>query len=221
MKHFGSYAILFVLTLALAGCGGKTKTGEDAADGKNGKDGGSTVDHSSPAAVAESFKSAMAEKDWTTAVACMDAESQDTFIGALTISAYGAIAFSKDKSKTQSFEELFKKHGVDQKSARDGFKVVKDKGALVADIIDWIEKNMPTDKKEKGPASISEQFSQTEFSEFKSEGDTATAKVTSPTSRKKVDTAYFKKIDGKWYVDLATYMKKSMEKKAPPFPKKT
>lgn len=170
------------------------------------------IDHSSPKAVAQSFKKAMSKKDWAGGVRCMDPESQEAFATMMALVAGLTAAFDKDKTKKTTLEKLMKKHGLKEGGGKEALKNVKDRPALVVDLLAWIEKNVPRDKNGKGPGSMAEQIGKTTFSDFKITGDRATAEVV--RGDKKQDRADFRKIKGKWYVDFATSMKR-LRKKAP------
>lgn len=223
MKKFTVHAALLALLVALAGCGKKTsnKSDENQKDAENGKSAPS-VDLSTPQKAAESFRKAAAAKDWKGAFACLTDESKDTLLMVMVLGS-GFSTFG-DEKKAASLKELMKKHGIDEdkqkkKKLAPGqmpFDDVKDKAALMADLSDWMEKNSGENGK-KGRKSMAEQMAASEFSNFKIEGDKATADV-SVGGKKKSRPAEFKKIDGKWYLHMA--MKAGPGAKAPPFPKK-
>lgn len=152
---------------------------------------GVKADHSSPEAIASSFSKAVAKENWSVAFQCMTKESQDLML--LPVAFSGLIIklaekSGKDKEKIDALKAVLEKHGVDL-DEKDSLKNVKDKGALFGDFVKWSEKYSDKDKKKKPFEG------EVEFKDFKTDGDTATAKS-------KNDTIYFKKIDGKWYIDL-------------------
>jgi hypothetical protein len=208
-KH-GLLAAMF-LSLALPGCGDKAGDGKD---GKDGKDGGAAIDQSSPEKVAESFKAAVKAKDWKAVFACMTKESHKHLLGGLMVGAGFTAAFG-DKKKKESFEALMKKHGVDMSKKLgpddDPTAGIKDKPAMFGDLVEWLDKNSSQKKGEK-QKSFSEQISSIELTNFKIDGDTATADATQD-GKKKGEPTEFKKIDGKWYMHFEE--KKSRPKRFP------
>jgi hypothetical protein len=217
MKSFAKHGMTFAicLTLALSGCSGK-KTG----DGKGGDKGGdkgnggaATIDQSSPEKVAEAFKKAAADKDWKTMFTCSTDNAKMILIMGPMSRAEG-VAFS-DASKKESLDAILKKHGIDPTKKPgpddDPMAGVKDKAALFADLTDWLDKNRPKSKNGKPRPSMVDRIANTEFNNFKTTGDTATAEMSSGGRKMPID---FKKIDGKWYVHI------DLSPRAPSFPKK-
>jgi len=218
-KHGMTVAIC--LTLTLSGCGGK-KTGDGKA-GDNGKNGGTKIDHSSPEKVTESFKAALSKDDWPTAFKCMTPESQEMLVSLVLLPVQVATAFSKkagkEDPKMAGLKDVLKKHGVDLEKDDPGIKNVSDKGTLFADVVNWMKENAPPDKKEQGFDKMKEQMAKTQITDAKIDGDSATAVL--KVEGKPDETAYFKKIDDKWYIDFVKTMqnkKPSRGKGAPPFP---
>ncbi|MCH7988332.1 MAG: hypothetical protein IID46_04180 [Planctomycetes bacterium] len=194
MTDLAKYAFVLTLSLAFAGCGDDKKTGET-----NNKKGSSrvTIDQSSPEKVAESFRQACKAKDWKSVFACVTKESYDTLVfGTMKTAGFST---SGDEDKTNSLNELFEKHGIDdqiKKLAGNPVTVVKDKMALFDDLMDWLEKNAPASKK-----NMILQLASVRFSNFKTEGDKAIADF-SMNGQKSGKPAEFKKLDGQWFLDM-------------------
>jgi hypothetical protein len=211
------------LILALSGCSKKTDNGKG---GDKGKDAAATIDQSSPEKVAESFKAAAKAKDWNTMFACTTKESHMLTLHMLIFDVRVTFRAFGDKAQKESFEALMKKHGVDTSKKvgpnDDLTAGTKDKGALFGDLVDLIDKNTPKTKDGKPRKTLSERFSSVEFTNFKTDGDSATADQ--KVEGKPDETAYFKKIDDKWYIDFVKGMQNRkgyprLEKGPPPFPK--
>ncbi len=215
---------LLGLSLFAIGCGGDKKedekNGKTPAEGHNGKtpaeghkngkqkgkkvaNGGVTVDHSSPQAVAASFKKAAEQKDWDAMFSSMTDDSHEMLTTGLMFGA--SMTAFQDQAKQDSLEQLLQKHGIDtskkKKLTKSPTAGAKDQSALFADLIDWMEKNTPEDKKGQAMTPMAERFATTEFSNFQIQGDQATADV-SIGGMKKQRPAEFRLIDGKWYFHL-------------------
>lgn len=157
---------------------------------------GGGVDQSSPQAVAEGFKNAAQNDDWPTAFTCLTDESQDLML--MPVAIFGGFSMANPKSEeAKDMQALLEKHGVDLNRSEDAFKDIKDKGALFGDFVAWSKKH--ADKKSP-KKDLKSQIADIKFENFQVDGDTATC-----DSGK--HQTHFTKIDGKWYLDLATTMK--------------
>jgi hypothetical protein len=191
-----------LLIVTMAGCGG-------------GSGGGST-----PQGTFDAMKAASAKHDWNGMVSCMSAETQDLMLGSMTmmVQFMGMMPGGGDKLKGAS--EILAKHGVkldappkmdlgadpskaDPTAAMKQLTAgVKDKPACLAELMEWMEKN--GDKSHKAEF---DQMADATLSDVKIDGDKATGKVTAKVDGKdQTHDAHFKKIDGKWYVDLSAEM---------------
>ncbi|MFQ5732438.1 MAG: hypothetical protein ACE5KM_10865 [Planctomycetaceae bacterium] len=212
MKQAAIQGLVLALTMTLAGCGGgDKKTGNG--NGDNG-DGGVTVDQSTPQKTAESWKKALSAKDWKSVFACVTEESRLYMPMGLMMTA--SFSAGSDKDKDKSLKALLTKHGAEmsfeEKKAVGG---VKDKAAFVGALVDWMEKNAPP---KDGKPGMIEQMANAELSNFKIDGDKATADI-SFHGKKQTRPAEFTKIGGKWYLAMSGKAKKKEKQKAKPFPK--
>ena len=204
MHRLFNTTALITMTVLVIGCG-KSEGPKGDENGKQGK----SIDQSTPEKVLESFKKAANNEDWTSAFACMTAESQVAFIKFVVVDA--ALTAGADKSK--SFKSLIKKHGFELDQEPD-FMSVDDKPALFGDLISWMKQN--SEKKEE---SFSMVLAKTEFTNFKIEGDTATADTGSKTNGKDSEKIHFVRTNEKWYLNFAETIKSAFAKK--PASKKT
>ena len=202
----GIHGMLLALTLVLVGCRGeKTESGDKDGDGV------AKIDHSSPEAIAKSFKSAMAERDWANGFDCLDDESQKALVEVVWEDARFTVG--TDASKKESLEELLKTHGLLKIWQANWYNHVEDKRALVGALIDWLDANVPQGwldwKGKRGFASdkwhlrhvvIANEIKQMEFINFKTDGDSATAEMTKPILGER--KAYFNKVGGNWSLAL-------------------
>lgn len=213
-KTFTATAFLFGLALSIAGCGG----GDDAKKDGDDKNGGTTVDLSTPQKTAESFKAAIESEDWAQVFKCITPESQDMFaqipVQTLKVAkAFGNFGKKDGKAdpKLEKMEEVLKKHGVDL-DAEKPLANVSDKGALFADFMQ-LSKEEADPKKKGGPfARMKDDLSKTTFTNFEIDGDSATCDV--KVEGKPDDKGFFKKIDDKWYVDFAESMKQKKRRRS-------
>ena len=199
-------ASLLLSTFAFTGCGGGGSS--------------SSLAGATPQATFDAMKGAAAKKDWGGMISCMSADSQDMMIGGMSMMVQMMSAFGGgDKMKGAS--DILTKHGVKMEmptdpaaaaNPQDAMKKatagVKDKTACLSELMVWFEKN--GDEKQKANFNPDEMASAV-LADVKIDGDTATGKVTTKKGgEEKTDDAHFKKVDGKWYMDLTADMKKGM-----------
>jgi len=235
MKDLARFALVFAVLVGFSGCNGKdkktegeektkteggekTKTGK----GKGKKRGGSvTIDQSSPQKVTESFQKALKAKDWNGTFACLTESSQDTLaIGALMTAGFST--FGNEQRKT-SLDKVLKGHGLDvegkKKPGAHPLEGVASKPAFFGDLMEWLDNNPLPNKSGKSAGSFVDQLANAEITNFKIDGDTATADI-SMGGKKKSQPAEFKKIDGKWYISMEQRGGRVKRTAPPPFPKK-
>lgn len=175
--------LAWVLLLALSGCS------------KN------RIDQSSPRRVFESYKQAMIREDWPAAFRCLTKKSQDLTLLSVVIPV--SLAAVKEQGKTASdIAAILEKHQVDFSHADDMFHKVKDKAALYGDFIDWAKQNADDQAVKKNIDRIS----RTKLEKLNIEGDSATA-------RSGKATTHFRKVGGKWYIDLVPNLRKQPKTK--------
>ena len=190
-------------------------------------DGSSTASDSSVKSVAadspettfDAMKAAAAKKDWAGFSSGLTGESQDLMIGALGMMSL--MANGPDTEKMKGLTETITKHGAKPiglpeilATGGDQNKVmqllgkvgadVKNKPACIGDAMVWIEKNMDKDSAMKTNFKADEITAST-LTDVKVDGDKATAKVKSKEG--KADEIDFKKVEGKWYMDMTAKLK--------------
>ncbi len=218
MKKIGIHVLLIASLASHAGCGKKPASSAQG-DPSPPEAVSETQAVAETRAVAEKFKSALSQRDWTTALSCMDEESQAMFVGTTVMMAQ-LLSTSADESEKKSLDALLRRHGIEERPKGDATMKMPlksmEKTALVGDLFAWFEKNQPpaagTTRNGitiKGGGSPIEDIARTEFSDFKIDGGTASA--TSTTSMGTRKPFYFKRVEGKWYIDFATTMRKGME----------
>ena len=191
---------LLALMISIAGCGTDTERTSDADRMNDENESTLAIDHSSPNTLAESYKTAFAEGDWPTVIGCITKESRGQFVSKVTMVTDMAVI--RDQQKRAALDALLRKHGVEENRHPEVFDQVNDKGALLADLIDFGQKNPPpADSGMKGFGSLMDLWSKAEFANFQIDGNTATADVIAPDQP--VGLFDFRRIDGKWYNDPA------------------
>ena len=205
-------AALSLAALLLSGCGSGG--------------GGSSLAGATPQDTFDAMKGAAAKKDWTGMASCMTPETQDLTIGgmAMMVQFMGMMPGGADKLKGAT--DILTKHGVkldaapkmpdltgggadSAAKAQDAMKQltsgVKDKAACLGELMAWFQQNGDeSQKKNMNPDEIAKST----LADVKIDGDNATGKVTSKKDGKdNTEDMHFKRIDGKWYVDMAGDMK--------------
>ena len=172
-----------------------------------------------PEATFDAMKGAAAKKDWAGFSSGLTSESQDLMIGALGMMSM--MPGGPDAEKMKGLTETMTKHGAKPiglpdilATAGDQAKVmallgkvgadVKDKPACIGDAMIWIEKNMDKDSPMKANFKPDEITAST-LSDVKIDGDMAKAKVKAKDG--KTEDVDFKKVEGKWYMDMAAKAK--------------
>ena len=209
------WLVTFLLILAVPGCGGgDNKTGDGKNSSENKKDNTTTkVDQSSPEKVFESFKKALAAKEWKNVLACVTENSRGKIVLHLLHAVESAVG--SDEKRRDSINKIRKKHGILVEGKSSGaFPVIRDKVGLMTDLSSWMEKNPPKTKRE----SILAEFARTELSKFETVGDKATA-VAIRDGTKRPKPFEFEKIDGKWYLEVPGGQERTTKSGPRPFPK--
>ena len=168
----------------LAGCGKSAATKYD-----------------SPEAVFTAFQKATESDDWQTAANCLTAADQSMMADGLIIGA--SFSTMGDANKEKDITALLKRHGVDldQKneppSPGPGGEMpspsdkIKDKPALIADLMAWLKKNAAGDG---GPEIALKKLEQ-----LKVDGDRATGTVETAHGNRPIE---FHRVDGGWLISM-------------------
>ena len=215
-------AALAFTTLAVIGCQG----GEEAAAPPAT---GSRVKHESPQAVFDAAKEAMNAKQFDQFVGCLTPESQDVMIFGLAMGAQMAKAFSQmggalgqelggadakaeiDK-KFAPLDQVLEKYELNENmmselggdEPMDPMAAVKKVSDKIGDKPAFIQELMAAlesigDEASQGPQAMF----QTELSDIKIEGDTASATATNPQNPEESGPVHFRQVDGGWLLDLS------------------
>ena len=203
-KQICKFTCLAFIAVTLFGC--SSKTGDEKTGNGNGK--AAAKSQATPQETYNNLKNAAENDNWSEALLYVTPDSQHIMLGGMIFVSTMVVGFSEDKAKQESFEKLLKQHGVnvDDKSSpatlddiEEVMKAlvgnVKDKGACLSALMDWMKKNM-ADK----AGQLTEPITKIEIGEVKIDGDTATATIT--VDGKPDDPTIFAKIDGKWYIDI-------------------
>jgi hypothetical protein len=151
-----------------------------------------------PEAAFQAFQDATAAEDWQTAANCLTAESQTMMADGLVL----GVSFSTggDAQKEKDVAALLKKHGIDldaePPAAKDGPGMpeisasVKDKPALISDLMAWLKKN-------KDGGGFALQLNK--IGKVTIDGDKATAMVETDRGQRPIA---FVRADGGWLVSM-------------------
>lgn len=209
------------LIVSLAGCGGGSETADtsqpDPASENQDESAtfsGTQTDESpsfvsspgeTPEATFGSFKKAATAKDWKTATSLLALESQQRIAGSSIMMSKFLTKGSKEKAESRA--ALLKKHGVEEKDAKElaaatdpmaamaeMVKNVKDIPALVGEVETWSSKNKTADRKAGLFLDVGS------LSEVTVDGDSASA--TAETKRTGPQVVEFIKVDGGWLMQL-------------------
>jgi hypothetical protein len=165
---------------------------------------------STPQSTFNQFTSAFKSKDYKKAFGCMTPESQDMMLGGLCFAAEMQASMGE---KGAGAKEILAKHGVKtemdpgnadadpEKMMSNMVAGVKNKGACFEELMVWLEKN--TDQKDGDGFSFKADEFSGELTDVKEEGDVATATYTGGKAKKST-VMKFKKIDGRWLLDLTS-----------------
>ena len=177
-----------------------------------------TVAGVTPEATFEGMKQAASKKDWPGFVSGMTSDTQNMMIGGFTMMAMPGIPGGE---KLQGLPELLTKHGAkpltlndliatqgDQKKMMDLMSKagadVKDKPACIGEVMVVMEKSLGDDNK------IGKNFddiASTTLADVKIDVDTASGTIKSKKADQKDEKITFKKVDGKWYMDVQGMLK--------------
>jgi hypothetical protein len=207
-------AILFAGTIGLlTGC-----------SNSGGSGGGATPE--------ETFKSAQAaaeKNDYKAFMSTMTPESQETYAGMIAfggamVQAFAGLGGPEGAEDAKKVKEVLDKHGLTEETLKKadptaadpiaGMKSlvepVKDKPAFVADMMAALKSSK--DFKDKSPLQKG-----TTLKDVKIDGDSAKGTIETEVEGKKESSPIgFKKIDGKWLIDLTETIKSSMGPPAGP-----
>lgn len=176
----------------------------------------------SPEAAFSNFKSAVGNNDWKTATQQMTVESQDGLASMMLMVAPFSMMMDPEnaEAKQKSFEALLAKHGIEEpktdenaenksadaapqnptdagKDMKDMLANVKDKPALIGDLMAWVDKNS------KGGDKMMVGIETSELKDVKIDGQKATGTLVmtkdGETSNEPIE---FRQVDGKWYIHL-------------------
>ena len=180
-----------MLAVALGGCGGS---------------------HATPQATFKTYRAAVQRNDWKTALGCLTPETHDVVVGGLLSAVAAASAIDQDAAA------LLDKHGIDRTQLVADFLAgalvnlsnpgealggglrrcldgIADKPTFVADATGWLEQN------NQQASQFFGKVEEAELSNVQIDGDRATATVSAPVFRSG-SSLRFKKIDGRWLIDL-------------------
>ena len=168
--------------------------------------------YSSPEASFQTYRDAVAKKDWKSAMTALTPESSDKVVGGLmAIAALASVA-------NQDAAAMLQRHGLNGKEmvgqvaaaallnpagAADAIGeavkqytgVIADKPAFVCDAVTWLEQNNKEAENKLAQAATAE------LSNVQVSGDTATGQLSVPIGGS--DTSIrFRKIEGRWLIDL-------------------
>ena len=191
MKRTLPAVLATLLGVALTGCGGP---------------------YSSPEATFQTYRDAVAKKDWKSAMTALTPESNDKVVGGLMAAA------ALSSTRNQDAAAVLQKHGLNGKemvaqtamaaltnpgrgreaveeNVRQYMNAVADKPAFVADVIAWLEAN------NKEAENKFTQAATAELSNVQVTGDTATGQLSVPIGGGGTSIR-FRKIDGRWLIEL-------------------
>jgi hypothetical protein len=179
-----------------------------------------------PQATFDNFRNAMKSKDYKASYSQMTPETQDMMLGGMAVAM--SMGLGMDPAKAADAQKVTEKHGVkkmdptklqpgqDPKAlVRETVAEVKDKPGCFADMMTWMETNVPNKDKD----AKMEEYNSATLSDVKIEGDTATGNV--KVKHEGQDTSSpmnFKKIGAVWFIDMgggATAAPKSAAPAAP------
>lgn len=181
----------------------------------------------------EAFKNAQAaveKEDWKTFCGTMTAESQDVFaggmaMGGMMMQAFAGLGGEEGAAEAKKIGEVLAKHGITEefgkkieddetiKGPEEAMKKmlepVKDKPQFVADM-------MAAFKGMKGMKDQNPVNKTATLKDVKIDGDTAKATIEATIDGKTSSSPIaFKKVDGKWLMDLTETMKSGKDKGGP------
>lgn len=170
--------LLLPALAALAGCGESPKPADDR--------------HASPESVAEAYRQAAAEKDWETLFDCLTFDSQNVLFGKTY--EWTRQEAARLKRPVSSWEAVVKKHGITE-ATQVGQLSAERKAALYGDLMQWYHRNFPR------AADQSAEMAGLRYVDFQRDGDRASANIRIE-GVDRPGREFFRRIDGKWYVDL-------------------
>jgi hypothetical protein len=174
----------------------------------------------------ETFKNAQAaaeKNDYKTFMSTMTPESQDTYAGMVAfggamVQAFAGLGGPEGAEDAKKVKEVLDKHGLTEESLKKadptaadpiaGMKSlvepVKDKPAFVADMMAVMKSTK--DFKDRSPLQKG-----ATLKDVKIDGDSAKGTIETDVEGKKESSPIdFKKVDGKWLIDLTETIKSSM-----------
>jgi len=177
-----------------------------------------TVAADTPEATFDAMKAAAAKQNWAGFASGMTPASQEMMIGAFGMMS--SLPGAPNSTKMKGLSDVMSKHGAkpiqlqdllatggDQAKAMELLgsvgKDVKDKPACIGDAMAWMEKNLDKDSKLKANFK-GDEISSSTLTDVKIDGDNAQATI---KSKDKNEDVGFKKIDVKWYMDMAGKLK--------------
>ena len=147
------------------------------------------VDQSSPKLAVEGCRSALIEKNWRRTFAYLSPKSQANLIGVLLMSA--GYATDGDPVATPKLVKIMQRHGLRKHETLDLEKA--NLLSIVRDLMKWSDKYAPEGKK----LDLVDNATQTEYSEYRIDGDSAYVIATCKGRRSETR---LKCIDGRWYL---------------------
>lgn len=211
------FALVFAVASLLAGCGGngaaqlggeqpKENPAQDAADTETGP-------QRSPESVFQAFQKATAEENWPEAFGYLTPVSQDVFILDAIVHTYVLSLdedFLPDEKKTAELKAAVKPFGLDladlegvppeEGTPHSALANVKDKPGLMRALVAWIEKYQHADTEGN---FFTNRIARIRLKDLQIDGDRAVGRRIEYIGKGGEQVIAFKRLDGKWYVDLA------------------
>lgn len=143
---------------------------------------------------ANGYRDAMIDRDFERAFAFMTREAQAAAVGSVLLAA--AYASQADEKTLESFTRLAEQYAWVKN--RTDLESYDDLPALFADVVGWVEENVPGGHGARIADAFVQQAKDAAFAEFEIDGDRAQAQMM--TGKRKIRVR-FEKIDGRWLMD--------------------
>lgn len=208
------------LVTFVIGCG----NGEDGKNGADGSNGVNAAAGSTPEETFKNAKSAMEKDDWKGFISVMTEESQDVLAAGMVISAGFVAAVAEDSGDAKGAEDAktiqsaLDKHGLTKEflekedagdappaSPEEGMKKliepVKDRAQFFVDVMDAFKSLGKAQDESPMPPGAT-------LANLKVDGDSANGTIEfERDGKKRSEPIVFKKVGGKWLIDLAASMR--------------
>ncbi len=190
--------------------------------------GSSSGGGATPEETFKTAKTALEKEDWKGLCDCMTKESQDMMAGGVAMvgvmmQAFASFGGDEGVKEAEKIKETLDKHGLTEDFLKKleekdepedpmaAMKIVlepvKDRPQFIADMIAALQSMSDKDKYEESPIP-----KDVALKDVKIDGDSATGTVEfERKGKKESDEIAFKKVDGKWLLDLTAMIKKQMD----------